>query len=441
MRFHSTILLSIASLSVAWAQPQSWDLNSCIDYAKEQNLTIQKSRVSAAQSDVELKLAKAAYWPSLSLSSGHHYSNTPFPETIRTENQTESQRDANFYSGNIGLNASWSVYNGSRQKNIEIQKLNSQKAALAVEQSENSVAESVMLVYTNILYAQESVITCENALALSENQRERGEAMLEAGSISRSDLAQLESQCSNDRYALVSAQSSLRNYKLQLRQLLELDASVEMELVLPDYSDDDVLALLPTREAVYAKALESRPEIASSDVDVESAELSIKKAKTGYAPNISLSAGTSTGWNYANEQGFGEQLKYQWSNSVGLNFSLPLVDGRETKTAVEKAQLQKRTSELNQIEERKTLLKNIEAYWNSALNAQEQYRAAIEKQNANQTSYDLVAEQFAVGLKNATELLTAKNDLLSAQQAVLQAKYMAVYNANMLRFYAGEELR
>ncbi len=436
-----TFLVLICCTTATLVRGEIWDLNACIAYAKAQNLTVQKSRMSAAQSDVELKLAKAAYWPSLSLSSGHRYSNTPFPETIRTESQTESQRDANFYSGNVGLNASWQIYSGARQKNIEIQRLNSQMAELDVARSENDVAESVMRVFANILYAQESVVTCQNALSVSENQRQRGEEMLAAGSIARSDLAQLESQCSNDRYALVSAQSALRNYKLQLKQLLELDATTEMELALPNYADDDVLALLPAREVVYARALELRPEIQSGEIEVESAELSVKKAKAGYAPNISLSAGTSTGWNYANEQNFGDQVKYQWSNTVGLNLSLPLVDGRETKSAVEKARLQKKTSELNSLEERKTLLKNIESYWNDALNAQEQYRAALEQQSANQTSYDLVAEQFAVGLKNATELLTAQNDLMAARQAVLQAKYMAVYNANMLRFYQGEELK
>ena len=49
-------------------------------------------------------------------------------------------------------------------------------------------------------------------------------------------------------------------------------------------------------------------------------------------------------------------------------------------------------------------------------------------------------EQFNVGMSNIVNLLSAKDNLLASQQEVLQAKYMAVYNANMLRFYKGELL-
>ena len=51
-------------------------------------------------------------------------------------------------------------------------------------------------------------------------------------------------------------------------------------------------------------------------------------------------------------------------------------------------------------------------------------------------SYSLVSEQFNLGMKNTVELLTEKNNYLSARQQLLQAKYMSILNARLLDFYA-----
>ena len=51
-----------------------------------------------------------------------------------------------------------------------------------------------------------------------------------------------------------------------------------------------------------------------------------------------------------------------------------------------------------------------------------------------------VSEQFTLGMKNTVELLTEKNNLQSAQQQRLQAKYMAVLDRALLDFYAGNKI-
>ena len=52
----------------------------------------------------------------------------------------------------------------------------------------------------------------------------------------------------------------------------------------------------------------------------------------------------------------------------------------------------------------------------------------------------MVNEQFNLGIKNTVELLTEKNNLLSAQQQRVQAKYMAILDRVLLNFYAGEDI-
>ena len=424
--------------------PDQWDLQSCIDYAKEQNITIRKNRITAASTQIDVKTAKAAMFPSLSFSTGQQVVNRPYQETSSRVSGSEiiSSNSKTSYNGNYGLNASWTLYNGNKRlKTIQQEKLNNQMAELDVATSENNIQESIAQVYIQILYAAESVKVNENTLQVSIAQRDRGQELLNAGSIAKSDLAQLEAQVSTDRYQLVTAQATLEDYKLQLKQLLELDGENEMNIYLPALSDENVLAPLPTKRDVYISALSLRPEIEASKLNVEASELGINIAKSSYFPTISLSAGIGTNHTSGSDFTFGEQVKNGWNNSIGLSVSVPIFNNRQTKSAVQKAKLQRETSMLNLLDEQKNLYKAIEGLWLDANTAQQRYVAAQEKLRSTQTSYELVSEQFNMGMKNTVELLTEKNNLLSAQQETLQAKYMAILNAQLLKFYQGEEIQ
>lgn len=423
--------------------PAQWDLQSCIDYALEQNITIRKNRVTAESVQIDVKTAKAALFPSLSFSTSQQVMNRPYQETSSMVSGSEiiSSSNKTSYTGNYGLNASWTLYNGSKRlKTIKQEQLNNQVAELDVATSENSIQESIAQVYIQILYAAEAVRVNENTLEVSIAQRDRGQQLLNAGSIAKSDFAQLEAQVSTDRYQLVTAQTTLQDYKLQLKQLLELDGENEMNIYLPALSDENVLAPLPTKKDVYVSALALRPEIEASKLNVEASELGIDIAKSSYFPTISLSAGMGTNHTSGSDFTFSEQVKKGWNNSIGLSVSVPIFNNRQTKSAVQKAKLMRETSMLSLLDEQKTLYKTVEGLWLDANSAQQRYAAANEKLKSTQISYDLVSEQFNLGMKNTIELLTEKNNLLQAQQEQLQAKYMAILNTQLLKFYQGDKL-
>ena len=423
--------------------PAQWDLQSCIDYALQQNITIRKNRVNAESTQIDVKTAKAALFPSLSFSTSQNMVNRPYQESSKTVSGSEviETTSKTSYNGNYGLNASWTIYNGSKRLNtIKQERLNNQVANLDVETSENSIQESIAQIYIQILYAAESVKVNENTLQVSIAQRDRGQELLNAGSIAKSDFAQLEAQVSTDRYQLVTAQATLQDYKLQLKQLLELDGENEMNIYLPVLSDENVLLPLPAKKDVYMSALTLRPEIEASKINVEASELGIDIAKAGYLPTISLSAGIGTNHTSGSDFTFGEQVKNGWNNSIGVSVSVPIFNNRQTKSAVQKAKLQRETSLLSLLDEQEPLYKTIEGLWLDANSAQQRYAAANEKLKSTQISYDLISEQFVLGMKNTVELLTEKNNLLQAQQEQLQAKYMAILNTQLLKFYQGDKL-
>lgn len=410
--------------------PAQWNLQACIDYALQQNITIRKNRLNAKSAEVDVKTARAALFPSLTASVSQRIVNRP-----------NSQTNTIIDGDNITSSQSKTSYNGSKRLNtLKQQRMNNRIAELGVAESENTIEESITQIYVQILYAAEAVKVNEATLDVSRAECERARALLAAGSIARSDLAQLEAQVSTDKYQLVTAQATLQDYKLQLKQLLELDGEKEMTLYIPTLGDENVLSPLPSKTDVYRSALTLRPEIEAGRLNVKASELDIDIARSGYIPTISLSAGIGSTNTNGNDFTFGEQIKQNWNNSLGVTVSVPIFNNRQTKSAVQKAKIQKQNSELDLLDNQKNLYKTIEGLWLDANSAQQRYVAAIEKLRSTQTSYDLIQEQFNLGMKNTVELLTEKNNLLNAQQETLQAKYMAILNTQLLKFYQGEQI-
>lgn len=441
--FLSCLLLLPVGMKAEDDTPKQWKLRDCIDYALEHNITIRRNRISVESTQEDVKTAKADFLPSLSGNISQHIVNRPNNTSgtiISGDNITTSESKTS-YNGSYGIDANWTVYNGSKRVNtVKQQQLNSRMAELSVDQSENSIEENITQLYVQILYSAEAVKVNESTLEVSRKEFERGQELFNAGSIASSDLAQLEAQVSNDNYQLVTAQTTLQDYKLQLKQLLELDGDFEMSLYLPQLDNSSVLIPLPTKDDVYQTALNLRPEIESRKLNMEASDMNIKIARAGYIPTLSLSAGIGTTNANGNDFSFSEQIKQNWNNSLGLTLSIPIFDKRQTKSTINKAKLQRQTSELDLMDEQKTLYRTIESLWLTANSAQQQYIAATQKLKSTQASYALVSEQFNLGMKNTVELLTEKNNLLSAQQETLQAKYTAILNAGLLRFYQGEEI-
>ena len=446
MRQRDLFIIAVLSSSAGlYAQENKiWSLQDCIDYALEKNIQLQQGKLSLEEADVDVKSAKASLFPNLSFSTGHNLVNRPYQETSATVSGTEiiTSDNNNTYNGSYSLSAQWTLWNGGqRLNNIKQQKTNKEIAGLSVAETENMLQEEITKLFVQILYANESVEINKNTLEVSEATYKRAVELFNEGSLSKSDVAQLEAQASNDKYQLVTSESTLRNYKLQLKQLLELDGSTEMVLDMPELKDEDVMAVLPNQIDVYNTALTSRPEIQSSKLSIDNAKLGIKTAKAGYFPTISLSASTSSMTNNASTNNWAEQMKYGWNNMIGINLSIPIFNNRQTKSAVQKAQISYSSSQLDLINKQKELYSTIETLWLDALNAQQQYEAANSKLQSCQTSFDIVNEQFNLGIKNTVELLTEKNNLLSAQQQRVQAKYMAILDRALLDFYAGNDIK
>ncbi len=426
----------------AWGQ-EGWTLRQCLDYARENNIQIKKSRLSEEEGKVALNQNKGALLPSLSFSTNQSVGYRPFEEsTALVQNgQVTNTTKKVTEQGSYGLNANWTVWNGGiNQKNIKAQQLQNQITELGTMQNELSIQEQIAQLYVQILYTTEAKRVNEQLAETAKSQYERGQEMLKQGQMSKADVAQLEAQWRGAEYDIVSSETQILNYKRQLKALLELgiDKSFDVSGVAP--SDEQVMKPIPTAQSVYEQALNSRPEIKSAELSIEAADMNIDIARRGYYPTIGLSASAGDSHYSASQDGVGKQMKSNLNLSGGVNVSVPIFDNRRNRSAVDRAKLEKLNSELDLQDKKNTLASTIESYWLNANSYQQRFTSAKAKVESAETSYQLLDAQFKNGLKNIVELLQGRDALVSAKQDELQSKYMALLNMQLLNFYSGEEI-
>lgn len=348
--------------------------------------------------------------------------------------------DKVYYNGSYAVSFDWTIWNGNQNRmKIQQNQLTEQQAELDSAITANSIQEQIAQIYVQILYTHEALKVNRQSLEYSQANEQRGQEMVEVGQFSQADLAQLSAQRASDEYNVVAQESNLRDYTRQLKQILQLtDDGEDFEVSIPDNVTGDALAEIPGLQTVYTHALASRPELRQQRLALESGELSVRMAKARRLPTVSMQGGVSTNVTTMSDAAYGSQLKTNLTTSAGLTLSVPIFDRRETRTAINKANIAMETSRLALEEQQTTLYTTIESYWIQAVNNQAKYKSALANTESQQTSYELLSEQFRLGLKNITELREAKENLLVAQQNELQSKYLALYNMQMLNFYNGK---
>ena len=425
------VVAMVMACASGFAQARQWTLDDCITYALENNISLKKNVLSVRSANEDLQQSQAALLPSLSFGTSHSVGYSPFAASDISGSSRKG-----YYNDNYSFSANWTVWDGNKLRNqVKMNQLNESGAVLDSAITANNIQETLAQYYIQALYLKEAIGVAENSLEVSRANEERGRGFVEVGNMSKADLAQLTAQRSQDEYTVVETRSSLTTCLMHLKQLLELPGDTDFDVIDINATDEQALEPVPALATVYDNALLNRPEIKRSMIAIESGKLQEKIARAGSLPSIGLTAGAGTGYNTLNDDRWATQFKNNVDMSLGLRVSIPICDQRSTKTAVNKARIQQQQAQLDLLDSQKTLYATVENYWEQAITSQQKFRAALTNVESVQASFDLLEQQFNLGLKNIVELMTGKSNLLQALQNKLQSKYTTILNLQMLKFY------
>jgi len=437
-----TIILLVSILSPVFLRaqqnnpPESWSLTDCIDYALKQNIQVRQSILANLSDQVNKKQAETNKLPSVNASVRQNFSWSN-AEDIATGNSAFTGNNSTSYS----VSSSIMLYNGSRLNSLIKQaELDMQAGFYDSETIKESVTISILNAYLQMLFTAEQVKNAERQMESTTEQLNLAQERLHLGIISQSDYLQVKSQLASEKLILANAGSQHAIARVNLMQLMELPVSENFNIVDPFMGDSINQNLVPLASDVYATAVEIKPQIKSAGYNKESAALNKKIAEAGYYPTLSAEAGLGTGYSNLSEAGYFSQLNDQISPSVGLSLSIPIFQKKQVKTNVSLAEIQYQNAELQEIDTKNQLRKEIEQVCVDVVSAQTEYEASLEQYHSTLESYKLAEEKFKNGLINSVDFLYERTNYIVAESELLQSKYNLIFDYKILDFYTGKPI-
>ena len=428
-------LLITAIIATVWAgvsSAQVWTLQRCIDYAIENNIQIRQSDIAAQTRDIDLNSARSSRLPGVSAGASQGWS---FGRSITADN-TYANTNTSSTSFNIG--ADMTLFAGRRiAGNIQLAELSLEAAKADLERIKDDVRVQVAQAFIQIVYNRSILEVARGQVTIDSMQVERLTALAAIGKASSAEVSSQKATLAQSNLSVTQAQNNLNMSILTLTQLLDLPSPEGFEIVAPT-ADEITFNIPDDPEEIYRQALGIKPAIKSEELRLEQASRNIDIARGNFYPTLSLSAGAGTGY-YTNSkiqsQPFGDQIKNNLGQNVGLNLSIPIFSRNSTRNSVRTAQLNRMNQEMQLDNAKKQLYKEIQQAYYNAVASKTRYESSQEVETSAQESFELVQAKYEGGKASITEFNESKNRLVTAQADVIKYRYEYLFNTALLEFY------
>jgi len=441
-RMYSLIAAAFLLVVFTSAQGQSlWSLQKCIDYALQNNIQIKQQTLNSEYYSNQLQQAKYNRLPNLN--SGFQ-NNMSFGRTIGPDN---TYLDINSNSTSGSLNSNVTIWNGFTLTNsIKMADMDLRASLEEMKKAKDDIMLNIAASYLEILFADELVIVAEDLLKITQLQIDRTTKLVEAGSLAKGSLFEIEAQYAREELNVVNAQNRLQLAYLSLYQLLDVPSTESFKIEKPTLPEIGANLSLLNSMDVFKNAVQLKPAVKSAEFKLESAKKQLLIAKGNLMPTVSLGGNYYNFYNnkytdfQRNKISFSDQLKSNERYGFGATINIPIFNRFQARTGVSNAQIQLENTEL-QLQNTKNLLrKDIEQSYTNALAAFKRYVANQKTVVSSKEAFRYTEEKFNVGMINSVEYNQSKNNLSKAQSDLLQAKYEYIFRTKILDFYNGQAI-
>ena len=402
-------------------------LEDCLRYAYANSYERKSMELTGQSLETTYEQSKQQRLPSVSASVGQNFSNN--------ENGWST-------SGNVGVGSSVTIYQGGNINNtIEQNRLNLERNAVQLERYDNQLTTQILQNFVTILGSQELLKYQQEVLNTSRAQLNQGRTRHKLGAILESDLLLLEAQYYSDSNNVVDTRINIDNNLLDLKVLLSMEPTDDLEIISPNTDDlDGLWESLPTEEEAINLAMEYMPDLRMGDYDIRLAEKSVDMARGNYFPSISANANVGMGvLSYDSE---GNQRWYGTpTESLGVSMSVPIYSRGQTKANVKKSRIALEQAQLDYEQSQLSVRQTVVQAYRNVLSAFNAYKVSQVKENAYSKSFNAYNVQYQYGTITTVELLQQQNNYLNALNSYIQNKYSLVMQRKILDIYMGKKIR
>jgi outer membrane protein len=454
---------------------EKWDLKKCVEYAMEHNISVRQADLQIRFAELDFKQSKLSQLPSASLSSNLGYS------AGRNQDPTSfSLITTGYFYNNYSLQSNVELFNWfTKKNNIAAKDLDLKAKQAGVEKAKNDVALNVAVAYLQILLAREQANLASAKVVQTKAQLESTRKQVDAGKLPELSAANLESELAADSSSLITAETATQRSLLQMKALLNVDAGFPFDIVTPSVQGIPIENLADLQpEAVYNLAIANMPQQKVDELNLKAALKSLEVARGSMYPTISLFGSLGSAFNSKaqeiksktpinsalgtvtvggtayqvyplspfNTYTYGkikyfDQVNQNFRQSIGVNVSVPILNGGSLRTAWQRSKLSVKQVELTKEQNSFTLKQDIYIAYNDAVAALQKFNANKKTVEASQIAYNYAIKRYDLGLLSTYDLITTQTNLQQAKSQLIYSQYDYVFKMKLLEFYKGQGLK
>jgi outer membrane protein len=453
---------------------KTWTLQDCVEQALKSNITVQQQELQTKSIKADYLQSKLSMLPNLNGSVSNNWQ-TGFainPET------NSAQNNQSFRTNSLGVNSSVTIFNGfQNSNNTRLQLSNLKASEKDLENTRNTITLNVCNAYLSVLQNIELRNSAISRVNSTRAQVERQKKMFELGSSNKSRYLQLNAQLSQEELAYINSENMVTQAYLELWLMIQVNPADNNKIAIPDTKNVEVADETRTVEQIFEDFSKKSPDVQATQQRLRSSELQKFMALGGRSPRISLSAGINSFYTSQSKFGIGSptfnnrtigfwdnngtlvqvytpipsyssyetsSFKTQFDQNLGSNISLqlslPIFNGWNVNTNIQKSQINNLNSKLNEQQVKNNLFRSISQSYTNFKSSRKKYEANQANLDANKEAFELADKQFELGAMNMADYLNSKNSLIRAEADFTQAKYELIFRRKVLDFYSGKAL-
>ena len=300
----------------------------------------------------------------------------------------------------------------------------------AFEQIVNDTILNVVQNYWNVVEARENLRVTQESLDAAQKSYDHDKRSLELGALPPLDIYRSESTVASRRVSVIQAEYALKEAEDQFRQAIGADVDENIrafDLDLTDKAEPGDAMYTVDIPTALGKALNYRPEVDSMRLQLQNDDTSIKLAKNGRLPNLSIGGTYETnGLGGAPTSGLAQALNQTFAADYpGYGFTVSLAvpirnHGAEATMGTAVATKRRDLYSDRQLREQITL--NVANAVHSLEQAKQSVAAAKIALDLSQKTLQADQRKYELGSETIFFVLEAQTELTQAEQTLLLAE-------------------